>query len=290
MRYRMRQPLLSALASAVIAAGLSGCLWSKSHVADDPRAGTEVREPKTWEERVEFARQQSALAPDEPYWPYYLGTLYAKADLPVEAEKSFAASVAVDPTYAPALSSLSKCWYDQGRHAEAVTMLEDARFSRSSSRAFPVELLEALALHYDALGETEKARILLAGIEKPDASVPSFVLLKSNGFLSASGPAESALAANDKSAINQNNFGITCLHAGDPQKAREAFLTAAKLDPELPGPLYNLALVEKFYFMDDEAAAEWFARYWALSHQDPDNLHEVLLAPPPDATASSGGN
>jgi hypothetical protein len=55
---------------------------------------------------------------------------------------------------------------------------------------------------------------------------------------------------------------------------------AHEIDPDLPGPLYNLAILEEFYLMNHEEAASWFERYWSLSQEDPDHLREVFIDPP----------
>ena len=88
--------------------------------------------------------------------------------------------------------------------------------------------------------------------------------------------AATAVREQPKSAANQNNFGITRLRAGDPKTARAAFLEAIALDPRLPGPYYNLAILEKFYALDDAAASRWFREYWKRSNDDPDNLAAVF--------------
>lgn len=88
--------------------------------------------------------------------------------------------------------------------------------------------------------------------------------------------AEAALRDDAKSAANQNNYGVTRLHAGDPARAREAFMKAIEIDPKLPGPYYNLAILEKYFVLDDDAAATWFGRYWSRSHADPDRLAEAF--------------
>ena len=48
------------------------------------------------------------------------------------------------------------------------------------------------------------------------------------------------------------------------------------LDAKLPGPLYNLTIVDRFYRFDDASAREWFRKYRTLSSDDPDGLAEVL--------------
>ena len=89
------------------------------------------------------------------------------------------------------------------------------------------------------------------------------------------GAAEST-ASKDRSPSASNNLGIARLHHGDAEAERVLFQEAAREDPSLPGPNYNLAIVEHFYFFDDDAAARHFARYRELRTDDPDGLEAVL--------------
>jgi Tfp pilus assembly protein PilF len=79
-----------------------------------------------------------------------------------------------------------------------------------------------------------------------------------------------------KSGACRNNYGITRLRAGDPAAAREALQAAIQIDPRLPGPYYNLAILEKYYALDDAAAERSFGQYWERSHADPDRLAQAL--------------
>jgi hypothetical protein len=42
--------------------------------------------------------------------------------------------------------------------------------------------------------------------------------------------------------------------------------------------MYNMAIVEAFYFFDKDAGREWFARYKQLASDDPDDLTSVFGA------------
>lgn len=238
-----------------------------------------------WAQRLDRARRASVLAPWEPYWPYAAGSLYVEADSLARAESSLRAALDVDPAYGPALSRLSEIYYRENRHQEAVDLLETARAAHPE---IPPELLADLVLHQEALGHPEAARNLMQGLKgtPQETEVETFVLLRGDDFAAAVAPAEQQLAAAPENAVHQNNYGITRLHAGDPVGAKKAFLTAVSLDPFLPGPLYNLALTERFYFMDDAAGRQWFDRYWDLSQADPDGLHDVFYPPADTATAS----
>ena len=91
--------------------------------------------------------------------------------------------------------------------------------------------------------------------------------------------ARAALDDDPRSAVNQNNYGITQLRAGDPKAARSAFLRAIEIDPKLPGPYYNLAILERFYMFDEEAATRWLKEYRERASEDPDGLFKSDAKP-----------
>lgn len=241
---------------------------------DAPEAISFEKDPGAWRTRVAEARSRAVLDPREPYWNYELGVLYAGVDSLEISEQHFLRSLALDPGYAPALTRLTRMYYESGRSAEAVEILETSR-ALYDGEEVPAVLLAALALNCEAVGNVDRAKEIreeLAHASGPPSSVTPYLYLKSPEFREARVPAEAALVASPGSAANYNNYGITRLQEGKPIEAREAFATAHDLDPLLPGPLYNLALVERFYFMNDEKAKQWFDRYWDLSHEDPDRL------------------
>ena len=49
-------------------------------------------------------------------------------------------------------------------------------------------------------------------------------------------------------------------------------MRAIDIDPKLPGPYYNLSIVARFFFFDEEAATRWLKAYRERSSEDPDNL------------------
>lgn len=239
------------------------------------------------------ARAQAALAPAEPYWPFHLAELYVAADSLREAESALRASLSRERTYAPALSLLSKLCWDAGRHAEAVRMLqvvrsEPAAFSPEARQA----LLAGLALHEDALGDPGAAKEHMPSDPRAArhgiGSAMVYVMLRGATPDSAGALAEAALDEGPRSAVNLNNTGITRLRAGDAAGARKAFLAAIDRDQRLPGPYYNLAILEKFYRFDDEAAARWFGAYRQRSQADPDSLLGTLGPGPQKNLAQKG--
>ena len=99
-----------------------------------------------------------------------------------------------------------------------------------------------------------------------------YVALRGDAPDSASAAAAGLVREHPQSAVNQNNYGITRLRAGDPEAASNAFLLAIELDASLPGPYYNLAILEKYYRLDDAAAERWFRKYRERATDDPDGL------------------
>jgi tetratricopeptide (TPR) repeat protein len=262
-------------------AALNGCaLGLVAHHSDREPPQDRTGGSGSVSELVEV-REKSAAQPAEPYWPYRMGELWLASDSLPQAEAALKASLARDGTYAPALALLSKLYYRTGRHEEAVRLLEPVR---SRADAFPADarqsLLAGLALHQQALGRPDLAGVTLAEVLPAPArdagSAVVYVLLCGDRPDSALAPAAAAVRADPRSAVNQNNYGITRLRVGDPMSARRAFLASIDRDPGLPGPYYNLAILEKFYLFEDDDASRWFDAYWKRSHADPDSLLGVF--------------
>ena len=222
----------------------------------------------TLRDQLDDARAHATQAPAEPYWPYHAATLYLAMGV---------ADSALDALF-------SKLEYDAGRHDDAIAVLESARVAaqRTAGELAP-ELLAGLALHYDAAGRAAEAKEAL-GASAPsahkttDASAAA-VALRGADAAAAAKLAEAAVDEHPKSAACQNNAGIARLRAGDVAAARKAFIKAIDLEPRRAGPYYNLAILEKYYALDDAAAARWFAEYRARSSDDPDGLGAVLGTP-----------
>jgi tetratricopeptide (TPR) repeat protein len=262
---------------------------TKPRAEADPRArvAEAERKAKAREKRgpapsaLDDAREQMALDAAQPYWPFHLAELELAADSAAAGEASLGAALARDPDYAPALALLSKRLYETRRHEEAVTLLEASRARLAArSQTMSGDLLAGLALHLEALGRSGEAREALAAAPHADRAGTRgalvYLMLRGDHPDSATVLAASAVDDDPKSAVGQNNFGITRLRAGDPAAAKQAFLKAVDLDPSLPGPYYNLAILEKFYLFDDTAAARWFDAYRQRGRTDPDSLAQVF--------------
>jgi len=274
----------------VVTVSLAGCSFNvfghrMARPAEAPKQ-VESGEPGD----IQEARERVAAFPGDPYWRYRLGQFYVAADSLPGAETALKSALARDPAYAPALASLSQLYYRAGRHEEGVRLLEPVRtrpeaFANETRQA----LLAGMALHLDALGRPD-----LAGATVPRAADADlkrtgpamvYVALRGDHPDSAADLARATLREDSRSAVNLNNYGITRLRAADPKAARKAFREAIERDPSLPGPYYNLAILEKFYFVDDEAASGWFQDYWKRSHEDPDSLRGVFANPAPKSVA-----
>jgi tetratricopeptide (TPR) repeat protein len=277
-----RRPARAATVAALAAGAtlLSGCAMSvlgKRVALFEPGEEPAAARPGS----IAEAREQMALAPSEPYWPYRMGQLYLTADSAARAESALETALARDPSYAPALSLLSKMYYDTGRHEDAVRMIEAARSRAAASGVaggVPRTLLVGLALHYDALGRPDLADPVMAEAAQPSRAGSADVYMTLRGATpeAATEMATEAVQRDPRNAVHQNNYGIVRLRAGDAKAARRAFEAALELDPKLPGPYYNLAILEKYYLLDDEAAARWFKQYWQRSTADPDGLAAVF--------------
>lgn len=226
-------------------------------------------------------RDHAAADPTQPYWPFRIAEVQVAGDSTTEAEASLRGALKRDPGYAPALALLSKLYYREGRYQEGVMLLEPVRQHPEALEDRDRDaLLAGLALHEEALGNDAAARQAVLGLRPRDlpqaGSALVYVMLRSERPDSASGLATAALDQGPASAVNLNNYGITKLRAADVEGAERAFRSAIVKDPTLPGPYYNLAILHKFYRLDDAAAADDFQRYWSRSHDDPDSLAAVF--------------
>lgn len=270
---RAAAPLALAAALAVS----SGCSLSPVHGRAEVTGAPRVPRGEDVPGDAAGTRARMALEPREPFWPYRLGVLLAAADSAAAAEASLRTALALDPGHAPSLALLSRLLFEQGRHAEAIRQLEAAR-ANAFPAGMPAPLLEGLALHYDAADRIADARAALASIpadERP-GSARVYLTLRGDAPGEADALAEDVAKHGSKSAVNQNNLGIARLRAGDPDAAAKAFEKAIDLDASLPGPYYNMAILEKFYRFDDGAAAKWFHRYRERANADPDGLAGLI--------------
>ena len=279
-----------ALVTLLALASLPGCatvrsleFWGGSRHANVTAAAPAPAVEKH-RDPLEEAEANAEAAPREPYWPFHVAELELGRDSTAAAERALANSLARDRDYAPALALLTKLQYQGGRNLDAIQRLEDARQrAAAAGRPFPPELAAGLALHYDAIDRLDRASPITSTLpadgSADEQTAQVFLRLRGEAPDSAVALAEHAVRDEPRRAANQNNYGITRLRAGDPDGAREAFQKAIKLDPTLPGPYYNLAILEKFYLFDDAAAARWYAAYRARSSDDPDGLARVFAAP-----------
>lgn len=237
-----------------------------------PGDNTKPLKPEQAVDQLTETRAQLALAPHEPYWSFRMGELYAAADSAALAMQYLQKSLALDGSYEPAAALLSKLYYDAGMFAQGVDLL-DGFVTRNPQAS--ADIRAALALQLEAAGEPDRADAVIAqgGTESEAAlQVRTYMTLRGQDPKSALASAKQALDADDASAANHNNYGIALLHAGRPVEAREHFKNALSIDDQLPGALYNMAIVEAFYFFDDAAGREWFAKYKKVASDDPDDL------------------
>lgn len=239
------------------------------------------------------AHERMVEEPGEPWWPTRAAELEAAAGHAAAAENSLRTALARDSAYAPALTQLSRMLYEQGRHDEAVRLLEPVRDHRTSlGGGDRAAVLAGLALHEAALGHDDEARATLEMLGHADrddaAGVAGYLAVRGSSADSAVKLTQAAVKAAPERAANHNNLGIALLRSADPDGAAREFERAMALDPALPGPWYNMAILERWYRLDRAAAAKRFQQYWTLSHADPDSLYNELAHEPPTPVAEEG--
>jgi tetratricopeptide (TPR) repeat protein len=234
--------------------------------------------PKQISDALLFAGEKMRLHPDEPYWPFRLAELYTAADSTTRAMAFLDYTLDLDSGHAPAATLLSKHHYELQDYDAGIDLLEDF-VSRNNDA--PDAVRAALALHLEAVGDVAAAHAVLKQCRSSSQEVraaQTFVSLRDDDTEAAIVAAKRALDSNSRSGANHNNYGIALLLAGRPGDARESFLDALELDNELPGALYNMAIVETFYFFDEAKGRTWFIRYKQYASADPDDLASVFGA------------
>ncbi|MEZ4650285.1 MAG: tetratricopeptide repeat protein [Candidatus Eisenbacteria bacterium] len=290
---------------SVLLAGLllSGCGVFRGK-GDDPTAWTNAEigdDVAAWTEAKASLEAKAESSPTEPYWLHRIAELELEApsfgssvtsSASAKAEVWLHRALDVDPGYAPSLTLLSKLLYEQSRHFEAIELLERALEEHVVRGA--AEVRACLALHQVASDDVAGAEATLSPLESRGehwasvGSVLTYTRLQGDRYREAPRWAERALEA-EESAANCTNYGIALLQEGKPKEAEHYFLRALELEPEQPGALYNLAIVEQFYFFDAEEGAAYYRRYRETSDDDPDGLAEVF-GEAPESLRVSGGN
>lgn len=257
---------------AVLLLALAGCS-AGTHPAGSLRTDGGNFDAAAWQEDLTRTRAELEGAPNDAALLFRLASLYDQADSSARAVEFCERALAEDPRQDSALSLWSKLQFEAGEHTVAIQRLESALEQRGT---LPDALRTGLALHYDAAGRWEESSRAFDSVRTPN-SAKVYHVLRGDDFLHAGDLARAALEAEPNSAASHNNFGITRLYAGDPESARAAFLRALELEPELSGALYNLAIVDAFYFFDETQGRKWYERYRATGAlEDPDGLGELL--------------
>ncbi len=264
---------------------------------DAPQTDPDLRSQRSresWERELVSVSESMTANPLETYWPYRMAEIEVALDSTVQASASLDRALALDPDHIPALLLLSKLHYENDRYEDAVSLL-DAALTRSPQAEDALRM--ALAINLEAMGEVEAAqRILAECAQDPSGKrgVESFLSLRGDAYLESLEIAEAAVQADPSSASNHNNLGVALLYEGNPEGARASFLRALDLDPVLAGALYNLTIVETYYFYDLEKGRVWFERYARLETEDPDELGAVfgvdLAAQDPRTYSTSTGS
>lgn len=268
--------------------------WDETHESGADSTATVWAPPADLAERANDpvlcspwgARARQALSRTPSSAAALLGDLYASDDSTAAAGRWYDLSLELDPENAPARLAAAAVRHASGDWESARALLTPLS-SADRSKDLRLLAVAALALVDEASGESERALretdIVARDAEEIDdrelramaLSAAVAVRLRSDDFDRALPWAENAAKLRE-GAIERNNLAIARLHQGRPADAREELLQARELDPRLPGPLYNLAIVESAYFLDLEAAQDWFEQYSRLATDDPDGLKQSL--------------
>jgi len=259
---------------------IAGCGYGFGGAAQsDPQSGDLSRADFT------RARSMGYQAPDQPFWPHRLAELHLAEGSADSAVSFLDQALALDPDYLPSVSLRSQVYYSQSEHQAALSLLQ-ATHDRLG--ALPDELIAAMALNYEALEDFEQADALFASLDprrETNEGVLLYHQLGSEDYLESLELAQRAIQHEPTVAAHHNNYGIALLYDGRPDEARAHFQEALKLEPSLAGPLYNLAIVERFYLFDDDLGRDYLNRYLAIANDDPDGLVEAFVA---DSDAEQG--
>jgi len=275
MQRAMRREIIGVAGLLLLVAFLSACGGSGRGPGSDPRS-EQNRDPKHYQEEQRLLVERMAGDPLESYWPYRMAEIQVALDSTAQAQTSLDRVLELDPDHEAALLLLSKLYYEGERYEAASSMLQGA-LDRKPQHGDALRM--ALAINLDALGELEAAEQLIAQCEEDPQrrrGVETFLSLRGDGYLESRAIAEAAVESDPENASNHNNLGVSLLYEGDPEAARDAFLRALELDPQLAGALYNLAIVETYYFYDLDKGRSWFERYAQLESEDPDELGAVF--------------
>lgn len=283
----MRKHLQTAIVVLTGAFVLSGCTGQNKSPSTD--ITTSEIGGSQLQRAIHQARHQASVFGAEPYWQWKLADLLVMADSLDSAEAAYTKALAIDDGYPAALLGITELHYNQGRHAEAIPLLQSAINRTADLNSVPmgsessqVKLRAALALHYEAFGDAGAAEDIIRDLKRNSSgwnernSLEPYVLLRGEDFRRASEPAKMVVTLAPGDAVAQNNYGITLLQAGEPDLARDAFMKAIEMSPNLPGPYYNMAILERFYLFNDDEAMVWLERYGNLATEDPDQLWQAL--------------
>ena len=81
--------------------------------------------------------------------------------------------------------------------------------------------------------------------------------------------------------VVNNSHALESRSTTDNNQMTRPYWEDGRVVPRFPenaawGPLYNLAILEKYYLFHDDQAARWFDAYWRRSQDDPDGLAAVF--------------
>lgn len=213
--------------------------------------------------------------PNLVFGHHVLAAALLAQDRLADARRAIDDALALDSTEPGLLLTLADIQYRQGQVRESEATVRTAiglapNWARSRRR-----LAEGLLAEMRLTEALQAARDGLA-LDPDDPGlydVQAVVLARLGRFEEAQASALQGLEIEPDSASLQNNFGMAVSFRGDPIAARERYLEAARLDPELVGAVSNVERMEGLagdgdtflYYVATtsdrvEAAVWWWAR------------------------------
>jgi Flp pilus assembly protein TadD len=176
-------------------------------------------------------------------------------------------AVTIDPHYVPALTWLSRLYYEQGEIADGIALLEPVIFALTDPDPELLANLSVLRLAWGDVGEAES--LLRTCQVKHPTYAPAYgnlgyLYLQLGDVDRAETELRAAIAQNGEVPEFHNNLGIVYRRAERFEQAADEFAQAIAIDPEFREAHHNLALLYKLYLYDDQRARRHFRSYLAL--------------------------
>ncbi len=222
-------------------------------------------------------RQIEADFSGNPQPAYLMGTLLMQQNKPVAARQAFEKALKINPKFYPAFEQLVNVDLMEKRVADAKGRVKAHQIDEPNSAA--LQLLMA-KIHLFA-GETKEAETALLKVIELKPESPLAYYLLGELYLKTKQTDKGLERLQQSVAKNKGNVQALVLIAsiqeqqGNFAEARKNYEAALALNPKLPAPLNNLALLYAEKFNEVDQAMDLAQRARDLAPQDP-NIADTL--------------